>query len=95
MITIYLTGYYLPQEGKKVRTGGGFGGRGFKFDENEAQNPSDRKRFEKAALGKWQITAAGREELSQIISLVRCCMLCRVFCVLLRCPRLSVACDPW
>ncbi|XP_043202478.1 probable ATP-dependent RNA helicase DDX46 isoform X2 [Amphibalanus amphitrite] len=38
-------------EGKKVRTGGGFGGRGFKFDENEAQTTTDRKRFEKAALG--------------------------------------------
>ncbi|KAF0298003.1 putative ATP-dependent RNA helicase DDX46 [Amphibalanus amphitrite] len=45
------TGSNKSAEGKKVRTGGGFGGRGFKFDENEAQTTTDRKRFEKAALG--------------------------------------------
>lgn len=38
-------------EGKKVHTGGGFSGRGFKFDENEAQGVAERKKFQKAALG--------------------------------------------
>jgi len=40
------------QEGKKVHTGGGFSGRGFKFDETEAQSVNERKKFQKAALGK-------------------------------------------
>lgn len=38
-------------EGKKVHTGGGFSGRGFKFDENEAAAANERKKFQKAALG--------------------------------------------
>ena len=84
-------GHLLPQEGKKVRTGGGFGGRGFKFDENEAQNPSDRKRFEKAALGKSEIAAAGRgEDQPDYLDRVMLYVLCRVFCALLFCPGLGV-----
>ncbi|VDN16336.1 unnamed protein product, partial [Dibothriocephalus latus] len=38
-------------EGKKVYGGSGFRGKGFHFDEAEAQLVSDRKRFAKAALG--------------------------------------------
>jgi hypothetical protein len=40
------------QEGKKVHTGGGFSGKGFKFDEAEAMMVSEKKKFQKAALGK-------------------------------------------
>ncbi|XP_077293794.1 pre-mRNA processing factor 5 isoform X2 [Arctopsyche grandis] len=39
------------QEGKKVHTGGGFSGKGFKFDESEAMAANERKKFQKAALG--------------------------------------------
>ena len=39
--------------------GGGFGGRGFKFDETEANIASDRKKVQAAALG---ITQDGGEE---------------------------------
>lgn len=38
-------------EGKKVHSGGGFSGKGFKFDENEAAAANERKKFQKAALG--------------------------------------------
>ncbi|GLH09143.1 Putative ATP-dependent RNA helicase DDX46 [Gryllus bimaculatus] len=38
-------------EGKKVHTGGGFSGKGFKFDEAEAQIANEKKKFQKAALG--------------------------------------------
>ncbi|KAF6213297.1 hypothetical protein GE061_011015 [Apolygus lucorum] len=38
-------------EGKKVHTGGGFSGKGFKFDETEAQIVNEKKKFQKAALG--------------------------------------------
>ncbi|KAG8235777.1 hypothetical protein J437_LFUL016306, partial [Ladona fulva] len=38
-------------EGKKVHTGGGFSGKGFKFDEAEAQMANEKKKFQKAALG--------------------------------------------
>ncbi|XP_017785596.1 PREDICTED: probable ATP-dependent RNA helicase DDX46 [Nicrophorus vespilloides] len=38
-------------EGKKVHTGGGFSGKGFKFDETEAAAANERKKFQKAALG--------------------------------------------
>lgn len=38
-------------EGKKVHTGGGFSGKGFKFDENEAAAVNEKKKFQKAALG--------------------------------------------
>lgn len=38
-------------EGKKVHSGGGFSGKGFKFDENEAAAMNERKKFQKAALG--------------------------------------------
>lgn len=41
----------LEGEGKKVKTGGGFHGKGFKFDESEANFASEKKKFEKAALG--------------------------------------------
>lgn len=37
--------------GKTVKLGGGFGGRGFKFDDSESQLQSDKKKYEKAALG--------------------------------------------
>ncbi|KAL0274725.1 UNVERIFIED_CONTAM: hypothetical protein PYX00_002784 [Menopon gallinae] len=38
-------------EGKKVHTGGGFSGKGFKFDESEALMVNEKKKFQKAALG--------------------------------------------
>nr|XP_029724506.1 probable ATP-dependent RNA helicase DDX46 isoform X1 [Aedes albopictus] len=38
-------------EGKKVHTGGGFSGKGFKFDEQEAAAVNERKKLQKAALG--------------------------------------------
>uniref|UniRef100_T1IN03 Probable ATP-dependent RNA helicase DDX46 n=1 Tax=Strigamia maritima TaxID=126957 RepID=T1IN03_STRMM len=38
-------------EGKKAKGGSGFSGRGFKFDEAEAQLINDRKKYEKAAAG--------------------------------------------
>ena len=34
-----------------MKTGGGFGGTGFKFDEAEAQYTTEKKKFQKAALG--------------------------------------------
>ncbi|MCL4116650.1 UNVERIFIED_CONTAM: hypothetical protein GTU68_039520 [Idotea baltica] len=41
----------MESEGKKVRLGGNFHGKGFKFDETEANFASEKKKFEKAALG--------------------------------------------
>ena len=42
----------MEAEGKKVKTGGGgFGGTGFKFDEAEAQYTTEKKKYQKAALG--------------------------------------------
>ncbi|XP_045034713.1 probable ATP-dependent RNA helicase DDX46 [Daphnia magna] len=42
----------LTAEGKTVRSGGGgFSGKGFKFDESEAMAVSEKKKFQKAALG--------------------------------------------
>lgn len=38
-------------EGKKVHTGGGFSGKGFKFDENEAAMANEKKKIQKAVLG--------------------------------------------
>ena len=38
-------------QGKKVKSGGGFSGKGFKFDEAEAQMASDKKKQQKAAFG--------------------------------------------
>lgn len=38
-------------DGKKVHSGGGFSGKGFKFDESEAALVSEKKKFQKAALG--------------------------------------------
>ena len=37
--------------GKKVHTGGGFSGKGFKFDEQEAAAVNEMKKLQKAALG--------------------------------------------
>ena len=43
----------ILQEGKTIRSGGGgFSGKGFKFDESEAMAVSEKKKFQKAALGK-------------------------------------------
>jgi len=41
----------MESEGKKVKTGGGFGGTGFKFDEAENQYTAEKKKFQKAAFG--------------------------------------------
>lgn len=38
-------------EGKKVHTGGGFSGKGFKFDDQEAALAKESKKLQKAALG--------------------------------------------
>ncbi|XP_055705566.1 probable ATP-dependent RNA helicase DDX46 [Phlebotomus papatasi] len=38
-------------EGKRVHTGGGFSGKGYKFDEQEAAAVKESKKFQKAALG--------------------------------------------
>lgn len=45
--------YKLAQEseGKKVHSGGGFSGKGFKFDEQEAAAVKENKKLQKAALG--------------------------------------------
>lgn len=43
------------QEGRTVHSGGGFSGKGFKFDETEAQMVNEKKKFQKAALGKSKI----------------------------------------
>lgn len=41
------------QEGKKVHTGGGFSGKGFKFDETEAAMANEKKKIQKAVLGEY------------------------------------------
>ena len=41
----------LFQEGKKITSFSGFKGKGFKFDETEAQLADERKKLQKAALG--------------------------------------------
>ncbi|KAG8033832.1 hypothetical protein G9C98_008313 [Cotesia typhae] len=41
----------LAADGKKVHTGGGFSGKGFKFDESETALANEKKKFQKAALG--------------------------------------------
>jgi len=41
----------MEAEGKTVKAGGGFGGTGFKFDEAEAQYTTEKKKYQKAALG--------------------------------------------
>ncbi|CAH1135794.1 unnamed protein product [Ceutorhynchus assimilis] len=51
-------------EGKKVHSGGGFSGKGFKFDENEAAAVTERKKFQKAALG---LADSDDEDLEQDI----------------------------
>ncbi|XP_054707350.1 probable ATP-dependent RNA helicase DDX46 isoform X1 [Uloborus diversus] len=45
--------YRIKQEaeGKKVKSSSGFSGKGFKFDEAEAQLANEKKKFQKAALG--------------------------------------------
>lgn len=46
-------GYKYEQDilGKKVKSSSGFSGKGFKFDEAEAQLANEKKKFQKAALG--------------------------------------------
>ena len=49
-----------------MKTGGGFGGTGFKFDEAEAQYTTEKKKFQKAALGlqvQFQKAALGLQVL--------------------------------
>uniref|UniRef100_A0A6A7FPL7 Probable ATP-dependent RNA helicase DDX46 n=1 Tax=Hirondellea gigas TaxID=1518452 RepID=A0A6A7FPL7_9CRUS len=41
----------MEAEGKKIKVGGGFHGRGFKFDDEEANFATEKKKFQKAALG--------------------------------------------
>lgn len=41
----------MELEGKKVKGSSGFSGKGFKFDESEAQLANEKKKFQKAALG--------------------------------------------
>ncbi|KAL3320755.1 putative ATP-dependent RNA helicase ddx46 [Cichlidogyrus casuarinus] len=41
----------LESEGKEVKSSSGFGGRGFQFDEAEAQLSSERRMLQKASLG--------------------------------------------
>ena len=59
--------FVILQEGKTVKAGsGGFGGRGFKFDETEASLANDRKKVQAAALG---ITQDGEEGGTADVSL--------------------------
>lgn len=57
-------------EGKKVHTGGGFSGKGFKFDETEAIMVNEKKKFQKAALG---LQDSDDEDLEQVFLLRFCC----------------------
>ena len=41
----------VSQEGRTIKLSSGFKGKGFKFDEMEAQLADDRKKLQKAALG--------------------------------------------
>ena len=41
----------MAAEGKTVKSGGGFGGSGFKFDENEASYSFEKKKFQKTVFG--------------------------------------------
>ncbi|CAG0916395.1 unnamed protein product [Notodromas monacha] len=41
----------MAAEGKTVKTGGGFHGKGFKFDDSETQQVIDKKKAQKVALG--------------------------------------------
>lgn len=43
--------YCFFQEGIKIKSSSGFHGKGFKFDETEAQLSAERKKLQKAALG--------------------------------------------
>lgn len=43
--------YMCLQDGIKIKSSSGFHGKGFKFDETEAQLVNDRKKLQKAALG--------------------------------------------
>ena len=42
---------FVSKQGKKVKKNQGFYGKGFKFDETEAQLAAERKKLQKAALG--------------------------------------------
>ena len=42
---------FILQEGRKVTSFSGFKGKGFRFDETEAQLADERKKLQKAALG--------------------------------------------
>ena len=42
---------FVLKQGKKVKKNQGFYGKGFKFDETEAQLAAERKKLQKAALG--------------------------------------------
>ena len=39
------------EEGKTIKSGSGFGGSGFKFDESEAAYTSEKKKFQKTVFG--------------------------------------------
>ena len=43
--------FFVTQEGRTIKSSSGFKGKGFKFDEMEAQLADDRKKLQKAALG--------------------------------------------
>lgn len=65
--------------------GGGFGGRGFKFDETEASLANDRKKVQAAALGITQDGEEGSADVSIVFSLISVCnelfmLYHRVFC---------------
>ncbi len=42
---------FSSKAGKKVKTGGGFSGKGFKFNEDEASVKDDKKKLQKIAFG--------------------------------------------
>jgi len=46
-----VTAVCVVQEGRKVQSFSGFKGKGFRFDETEAQLADERKKLQKAALG--------------------------------------------
>ena len=41
----------MESKGKKVKSGGGFGETGFKYAEAEDQYTTEKKKYQKAALG--------------------------------------------
>ena len=52
-LTALWDGYVKKMEamGKKVKTGGGFSGHGFKFDSNETQLKDEQKKMQKVVMG--------------------------------------------